>query len=131
MGFSDQRSRDWIKLGFRRVLDGGAPQQCVFATEMVAWRIRCLLDLRKMWLPVWLLCSPAACSVVLHFNGTGQEEDFVWEGQCLGPGAIHLFLYLILKTSFLREAEKEQIWLNRSNLFSKARLNFLKETRRG
>lgn len=41
----------------------------------------CLLDLTDLFVG-----SLGACSVVLHFSETGQEEDFVREGQSLGPG---------------------------------------------
>lgn len=77
------------------------------------------------------LGSPAACSVVLHFNEIGQEENFVREANAWDLGLPPPLLYLILRTSFLREAEKEQIWQNRSNLLSKASFNSFKETRTG
>lgn len=53
--------------------------------------------------PVLFLDSPAAGSVVLHFNITGRKRT------CKGgpePGTWGHLLYLILGTNFLREAEK-------------------------
>lgn len=123
-GSVHQRSRDWIKLGFRCVLGGPVPQQrlCHFdgglegqmpeAPRLTLGQSCCLL-----------------CGIALQRNWPGR--GLCKGGQCLGPGGTLLFLYLILRTSFLREAEKEQIWQNRPNLLSKARFNSFRETRSG